>query len=100
MITIDLYERVGSFAENKDAAREIREALVRPAVSDGEEVTLNFAGITLATQSFIHALISDLIRSFGIEVLDKLLFKNCSEAVTTLINVVCDYMQDGLAEDP
>ena len=99
MITIGLYERVGSFAENKDAARDIRETLVKPAVAAGEEVTLDFAGITLATQSFIHALISDLIRSFGIEVLDRLLFKNCSEAVTTLVNVVCDYMQDGVAED-
>ena len=94
MITIELYQRVGSFAEDKDIARDIRESQIKKALLSGEEVTLDFNGITLATQSFIHALISDLIRSKGIEVLDKLLFKNCSDSVKTLVNVVCDYMQE------
>lgn len=99
MITINLYEQVGSFAENKDKARDIRVKQINPALCDGKEVQLDFMNITLATQSFIHALISDLIRNHGIDVLDKIIFKNCSDAVITLINVVCDYMQDGIVSD-
>lgn len=99
MITIDLHKQVGSFAENKDMAREIRLSQIDPVLSNGDEVQLDFDGITLATQSFIHALISDLIRSHGINVLDRMIFQNCCNAVATLINVVCDYMQDGLPID-
>ena len=99
MNVIRLIDQVGTFAENKDIAREIRVSKIEPSVADGKEVHLDFSGITLATQSFIHALISDLIRKQGIDVLDLIVFKNCSDAVATLVNVVCDYMQDGLPVD-
>ena len=54
---------------------------------------LNFEGVESATQSFIHALISDVIREFGIDVLNELKFKNCDETVKKMINIVCEYMQ-------
>lgn len=94
MIKILLSEKVGSFAENKDIARDIRVNKIIPALEDGEEVTLDFANVDSATQSFIHALISDLIRNRGNEVLDKLIFKNCSETVKKIINMVVEYMQE------
>jgi hypothetical protein len=99
MKEITLRERVGTFAENKDLAREIREKDIKPALSAGEEVVLNFEGVSLATQSFIHAMISDPIRLYGAEVLDTMSFKNCNESVRTLITVVCDYMQDSFGTD-
>ncbi|UZJ40783.1 STAS-like domain-containing protein [Prosthecochloris sp. SCSIO W1101] len=99
MITIKLDDYVGSFAEDKDIAKGIREKTINPALSKGEEVTLNFLGVTLATQSFIHALISDLIRTRGADVLDSLIFENCNEAIEALVNVVCDYMQDDIEEN-
>jgi hypothetical protein len=99
MKEIVVCERVGSFAENKDLAREIREKDIKPALRAGEEVVLNFEGVTLATQSFIHAMISDPIRIYGANVLDSILFKNCNESVKTLVTVVCDYMQDSSGTD-
>ena len=94
MIKIRLFSIVGSFAENKDLARSIRVEKIVPAFKNGQEVTLDFKGIDSATQSFIHALISDLIRSYGIEVLDKVYFKNCNETVKKIIRIVVDYMQE------
>ena len=94
MIEIKLLPIVGSFAENKDLARDIRIKKIIPALETEQEVALNFKGIDSATQSFIHALISDLIRSYGTEVLDKIYFKNCSETVRKIINIVVDYMQE------
>ena len=67
MKTINLFQAVGSFAENKDIARNIRINEIIPALEKNEEVTLDFKGIDSATQSFIHALISDIIRRYGIE---------------------------------
>ncbi len=91
---IKLLPLVGSFAENKDIAKEIRTKKIIPAIDLGREVTLDFTGIESATQSFIHALISDLIRKYGLEVLDQILFKACNETTKKIISIVVDYMQE------
>ena len=95
MRKIKLLPFVGSFAENKDLAREIRIEKIIPAFENKEEVILDFEGIESTTQSFIHALISDLIRKCGTEVLGNVSFKNCNEVIKKIISIVVDYMQDG-----
>jgi uncharacterized protein DUF4325 len=95
MTVISMFPLVGNFAENKDMASRIRIEKVIPAIEMQEEVTLDFQGIDSATQSFIHALISELIRKFGIEVLDLIEFKNCNDVVKQIICIVVDYMQEG-----
>ena len=93
MKEIRLFNSVGKFAENKDIARDIRIKEILPALERREDVFIDFAGVESATQSFMHALISDVIRKKGIDVLDKIYFKNCSETVKKIINIVVDYMQ-------
>ncbi len=85
---------VGSFAENKDIARDIRLNQIIPAIEKNKEVILNFEGIDAVTQSFIHALISDLLRKYSSEVLDIISFKNCNESIKKIISIVIDYMQE------
>ena len=48
---------------------------ISPALAIGQQVILDFSGVDSTTQSFIHALISELIRAGGPEVLDNLSFK-------------------------
>ena len=93
MKEIKMFEKVGSFAEDKDIAKEIRLNEVIP-ILDKEEIALDFLNVDSATQSFIHALISDLIRKKGIEVLDKIHFKNCNDIIKKIIGIVVEYMQD------
>ncbi|MCA9485243.1 MAG: STAS-like domain-containing protein [Nanoarchaeota archaeon] len=90
---IKLLDKVGKFAENKNTAREIRLSQIVPNIKEKREVILNFEGVESATQSFVHALISEVIRIFGIKVLNNLKFKNCDETVKKMINIVCEYMQ-------
>ncbi len=94
MGTIKVFGSAGSFAENKDVARNIRNSKIVPALERGESVTLDFSEVDSATQSFIHALISELIRKYGIEVLDRMVFLNCNETVRKIITIVTDYMQE------
>ena len=94
MKEIKLFPLVGAFAENKDLAREIRLNKLIPVLEKEQEVTLDFKGVDSATQSFIHALISDLIRKFGSEILDKIYFKNCNQTIKEIVNIVVEYMQD------
>ncbi|MEK7081068.1 MAG: STAS-like domain-containing protein [Patescibacteria group bacterium] len=91
---IKLFNLTGSFAENKDIAQTIRKEQILPALNNGEKVILDFEKIDAATQSFMHALISDLFRIFGDSVLDRIDFKDCSETVQKIIGIVVDYMQE------
>ena len=94
MITIQLHKIVGDFAENKDIARDVRENELLPALEKGNEVVVDFGGITGATQSFVHALISEAIRRHGSDVLDRISFKNCNEVIQKIITIVTEYMQE------
>ena len=67
-----------------------------PAIESGKNVILDFSNIDAATQSFMHALISDLIRKYGNEILDQINFKSCNENVQKIIMIVTDYMQEGI----
>jgi len=99
MTQIDIFPRAGSFAENKDIARNIREHDLMPALAKKDDVVLNFDGVDSTTQSFIHALISDALRQYGNDALGKITFHKCNDAVKQLIGIVVDYMQNGMKKE-
>ena len=96
MKTITILDKAGSFAENKDVAKEIRIGTLMPTLEKRGDVILDFSGVDAATQSFIHALISDAFRKHGNEVLDRIAFKACNETIQKIITIVSDYMQEGM----
>ncbi len=96
MKQIILFDKVGAFAENKDIAKDIRLQEIIPALTKNEEIILDFEKVGAATQSFIHALISDILRNYGNDVLDRITFKSCNDTIKKIINIVVDYMQDGM----
>ena len=96
MLRIPLSRHTGSFAENKDVARDIRVKKIIPALKKGQKVVLDFENIDSVTQSFIHALISDVLRKHGIDILDQISFKSCNETVKKIITIVIDYMQESV----
>lgn len=91
---IKILKETGTFAEDKDKARSIKQDQIIPALNRGEDVVLDFSGVDSATQSFMHALLSDVIRQFGISTLQKIYFKNCNPVVKEIIKIVTEYMQD------
>ena len=95
MKRIEIHAHAGPFAENKDVARDLRLKEIIPALDTGEDVILSFEKVDAVTQSFIHALISDLLRKRGSDVLDHLEFKACNDTVKKMITIVVDYMQEG-----
>ncbi len=91
-LTVAMRTLVGAFAEDKDRAKSIRENILWPHIKIGGAVELDFAHVDDATQSFIHALLSELIRETHAEALDLIYFKNCNETVKGIINMVVEYM--------
>jgi hypothetical protein len=99
MKQIKLLALVGSFAEDKDAAAKLRRDVILPTLKKGESLEIDFSGITLTTQSFIHALISQALRQEGEEVLARMKFKNCDVAVRGIIETVVQYVLESVAGD-
>ena len=99
MTLINIFERAGAFAENKDVGREIRVQEILPALRKGEEVVLDFDKVETATQSFIHALISEALREHQDSALDRMAFKSCNDTVKKMIRIVVDYMQDAMEQN-
>jgi hypothetical protein len=94
MKNLSIFDQAGEFAENKDIARKLRLEEILPTLIANEEVVIDFERVSGTTQSFVHALISDLFRKYGNRVLDRIHFKNCNETVRKIILIVSDYMQE------
>lgn len=86
----------GDFAENKDIAKKLRIEKIMPTLSEGNEVILDFDGVSGATQSFIHALISDPIRELKDVTFDNLAYKNANDDIREIVSIVYRYMQESL----
>ena len=99
MRRINIFEKAGSFAENKDIARDIRRAELFPALAQNQKVILNFDGVDSTTQSFIHTLISDAIRQYGDTALENITYHRCNDTIKPLVRIVVDYMQEGIGEN-
>lgn len=93
---IKLFPLTTAFASNKDVAQQIHLNSILPALAQSKEVILDFGHIEGATQSFIHALISDPIRQYGSLFFDLVAFQNCNPVVQKIIIIVTDYMQESL----
>lgn len=93
---ITLKPVVNDFAENKDVAKKLRIEEIMPSLSKGDEVILDFGGVNGATQSFIHALISDPIRELKDVAFDNLIYQNTNEDIREIISIVYRYMQESL----
>ena len=93
MNRIKIFSFVGEFAEDKDKARDIRVGHIIPLLEAGKDPVLDFDDVGSITQSFAHALLSDLIRNYGIDILDRISFANCNETVQKIVGIVTDYMQ-------
>jgi hypothetical protein len=92
--SISVFEKVGDFGEDKDAAAALRESTIKPFVDQKELVVIDFDKVTLVTQSFVHALISDVLRTQGEEARDYMEFKNCHGNVQGIIETVVQYSLD------
>lgn len=88
---IVIKDHAGQFAENKDIAKKLREGIIIPSIDCGDEVFLDFKGIDSSTQSFVHALISEVFQVNGEVCLERFHFENCNTAVKSLITTVVNY---------
>lgn len=93
---IDILDLAGSFAENKDVAAKLRKEKILPELKNKKKIELDFTGVTLTTQSFIHALISEALRQNPDTALKLLSFKGCEPGVRGIIETVVQYVYEAI----
>ena len=91
---LNIKDHTGNFAENKDTAKYLRVNQISQSIEKKEIVILNFKGVDSTTQSFVHALISDIFQKYGEEALKFFEFKNCNKPVKSLITTVINYSME------
>ena len=88
---VKVFALAGQFAEDKDIARTIRQESILPRLESGQRVILDFAGVAAATQSFVHAMISEALRIHNGRALKLLEFKSCNASVKSVVLTVIEY---------
>lgn len=96
MEIVKIKELTGEFAENKDVAKDIRLKKLLPTLENTGSVTFDFEGVKGATQSFIHALVSDALRKYPDIIYDNVFYKNTNEDIQKIITLVYRYVQESL----
>lgn len=94
-LIITLTSGIDGFIDDKDLAKQIRVNTIMPALKRGENVVLDFQNIRTSTQSWVHALVGEVLGRFKEPVLRQLEFKNCSPQIKALIELVVDYSLGG-----
>jgi hypothetical protein len=103
LVEVKVSGGVNGFAEDKDAAKQLRKTVILPSLLADDTVVLDFSGITSSTQSFVHALIGEPLQKLGENVLDRLEFRSCAPQIKSLVGLVVDYSLGGfstVAADP
>ena len=98
MKKIIVCQEAGEFAENKDVAKKWREEIILPELAKNKEVEVDFINVTGVTQSFVHALVAEAIRRYGVSAFDNLIFSNANGVVREIIRTVYHYMQESLGD--
>jgi hypothetical protein len=75
------------FLGSRFRARELREEL-EVLLARVDEIVLDFTGLVSATQSFIDELVGVLILIHGPDIVQRLVFKGCSEDIRAIIGFV------------
>jgi hypothetical protein len=90
-LVIRMADVSGSFAENKDKAKDLRDSELLPGIKKGRHIVLDWSGVDATTQSFVHALISKIFQDKGEVAFQLIEFKHCSGPVKGLISTVINY---------
>ncbi len=61
---IQLPAGVGGFAEDKDEAKRLRIETILPAFEKDRSIVLDFSEMKFSTQSFVHALLGEVLQRY------------------------------------
>lgn len=84
-LKLQLFSEFGSFAANGTIGNEFRVSKIEPFWQTHDKIILDFQGIHSMTDSFVNALVGNLVEAHPEDFKEKLKFQNCSPLVRSFI---------------
>ena len=82
-----------NLAEDKNAAELMRKDTIIPALRSNKPLQLDFGGVQITTQSFIHALLAEPLRLFGPDhFTGRIFFARASTQVKQVLKIVVQHV--------
>lgn len=94
-IIVRLHAGESGFTDDKDEAKRIRIETILPALKDQSKIVLDFSEVKSSTQSFVHALLGEVLQRYRDDALNKIEFRKCTRLMKSLIQLVVDYSLGG-----
>lgn len=94
---IKLPAGIRGFVDDKDEAKRIRVQTILPLAKKKSAIVIDFASVKYSTQSFIHALVGEVLQKYGESALEHMEFRNCAPQVKSLVRLVVDYSLGGFS---
>jgi STAS-like domain of unknown function (DUF4325) len=87
---INIKNYFGSYAEDKEHAKKIRDKYILPAINEDKMLTLDFEGVILATHSLLNAMLATPISRLGLSAYKKIKVINAVPEIREMIDFIFD----------
>ncbi len=87
---INIKNYFGSYAEDKEHAKKIRDKYILPAINEDKMLTLDFEGVILATHSLLNAMLATPITRLGLSAYKKIKVINAIPEIREMIDFIFD----------
>jgi anti-sigma regulatory factor (Ser/Thr protein kinase) len=89
-LCINIKNYFGSYAEDKELAKKIRDKYILPAINEDKMLTLDFEGVVLATHSLLNAMLATPITRLGLSAYKKIKVINAVPEIREMIDFIFD----------
>ncbi len=99
-VTVTIRPTVSHLAEDKDAARRVRDELLLPEVRAGRPVCVDLREPRVATHTFVHALLYEVIGQAGADAARLIHVHARERQIKDVVRLVAQYARDDAAGHP
>jgi hypothetical protein len=90
VLYISVRNYFGTYAEDKDLAKKIRDEKLLPALAENKTLTIDFENIISAPHSLLNAMLATPIRQLGLAAYKKIKVINVSPDIRVTLDFIFD----------
>jgi hypothetical protein len=87
---LSIFNYFGSFAEDKDMAKKIRDEKIIPAMRENKKLLLDFDNVKQAPHSFLNALLATSIAELGMQSYKRIKYINETKEIKNTLEYIFD----------
>lgn len=85
---VNVQNYFGKWAEDKDAAINLRDRYLIPAIGEGKKIDLDFRGVETAPHSLLNALLATPVKRLGVRAYQRIRVYNATGSIHEIIQAI------------